>query len=755
MVARSPGLGMLALIQTAAALSALMMTPTLERFPALFARALAISSEPAVVLTVQVTLSLLAMLGPTLLLGASFPCAVAALGSGLDRVGRDTGRLYAASTAGAIAGAMAVGLALIPRLGVQASIKIGVALNVLAAVVAIIFGLRHIRARLRVAGIALGSVVLVVASLLPPWSPAVMSSGVAVYGHEWGRLMDKVSVADLVRTRRLLFYEEGPTATVTVHASSHLVLKANGKTEASTGPDMHTQLMAGHLPLLVHPAPRRALVIGLGSGVTVAAVARHPVERIDVVEIEPAITRAARLFARENRDVLEDPRVRITIADARSVLLSQPDRYDVIISEPSNPWISGVAMLFTREFYALARERLRPDGRMVQWVQGYSMAPADLRMMVRSFQTAFPATTIWSASNGDYLLLGAARPEPFPTERVLARHDGVPGVREDFQRAGLPVAVALYADFLLDETGAERYAAGAPINTDDLLPLEFSAPRSLYRDTTDENWRLLRAAGRVELPSGLDSAGARHAMGTAFLSKGLPAEAMREFDRALAHDPGHAPTLIERGRLFLSTKAPGEAQAAFAQALRHRPNDPELHYLLGAAQQATSGAGSALAAYRRAVELAPERVDFMRAYATALLQEGRASEALSYLLLARAFRPRDPALMDLAGFVYLQVGNAARAVELLQQAVAVAPAEAIYYFRLAQAQMSAGNSGAAIAGFQKAAELRPDFLEAHLELANTYFVTNQVQPAVQAYRQVLALDPANPMALRVLSSLTR
>jgi spermidine synthase len=192
-----------------------------------------------------------------------------------------------------------------------------------------------------------------------------MVSGVAVYGPEYARVIDKLPLEEATRPQRLLFWEEGPTATVSVHQALYRFLRANGKTEASTGPDMHTQLVAGHLPLLLHGAPRRVLVIGLASGITVGAVARHPVERIDVVEIEPAMTRAAQFFRRENRDVLADPRVTVVIADARSYLLTRADRYDVIISEPSNPWIGGVATLFTSEFYALAARRLAPGGLML------------------------------------------------------------------------------------------------------------------------------------------------------------------------------------------------------------------------------------------------------------------------------------------------------------------------------------------------------------------------------------------------------
>ena len=182
--------------------------------------------------------------------------------------------------------------------------------------------------------------------------------------------------------------------------------------------DMPTQLMLGHLPLLVHPAPSEVAVIGLGAGVTAAAVARHPVTRLDVVEIEPAVVEASRFFTKVNDGVLGDPRVRTVLADGRNFLLTSSRRFDVIISEPSNPWIGGVASLFSREFFLLARERLRPGGLMLQWLQAYGLTPDDFRMVVRTFRSAFPATTVWNIGGGDFLLLGAAEPVVVDLRRI-------------------------------------------------------------------------------------------------------------------------------------------------------------------------------------------------------------------------------------------------------------------------------------------------------------------------------------------------
>jgi spermidine synthase len=748
-----PGPGTLAAILVGIAASALVMIPTFDRFPGLVAYAFSLSSDADFILGVELVLSVALMLGPTLLIGAAFPCALGLVARDTGRVGRDVGGLYAANTAGAIVGAAAAGLLLVPRLGAQNAVKGAALLQLLAAGVVVASVLPSWTVWRRAVALGLAAVIVVGAAAIPRWNRSVIASGAAVYGMAYGRLIDKVSLAELTRPQQLLFYEEGPTATVTVHQGSYRFLRANGKTEASSGPDMHTQLLLGHLPMLLHPDPRRVLVVGLGSGITAGAVARYPVERIDVVEIEPAMTRAAQFFRRENRDVLADPRVVVTIADARNFLLTRDDRFDVIISEPSNPWVGGVATLFTSEFYALAASRLNRDGVMVQWVQSYALAPADLQMITRTFRTAFPGTELWAPVPGDYLLLGRAPGTPFPFERVAARWVERAEVREDLRRVFLTAPAALLSDFVLGPADTARYAEGARVNTDDRLPLEFSAPRSLHRETVDANWQLAHRFRSVELAPVPDDAAARHAMGVAYMAKQRPADALAEFDRALARDPAHVPSLLERGRVLRVRGEHAAALAALDRAVRREPRNALVHYEIGVTREARSGPAAALDAYRQAVALAPDRPDFMRAYATALAQEGRVTEAISYLVLARAFRPRDPALMDLTAFIYLQIGHTARALELLQQAVAVAPREAVYHLRLGQAQMQAKNPAAALAELGRAVELRPDFVEAQLELANTYMLAGQLGPAVTAYRRVLALDPSNTMALRVLSTL--
>ncbi|MCP4663713.1 MAG: methyltransferase, partial [bacterium] len=271
-----------------------------------------------------------------------------------------------------------------------------------------------------------------------------------------------------------------------VELDRDLLLKHNGKTDASTAVrDNRTQLLLGHLPLVFHPSPRRVLAIGLGGGFTLRALLSHaePAE-VTMVEIDPQVTAAAReFFGARNRNVLDDPRVRIVTNDGRNFLDSSARRFDVIASEPPNIWVAGVSGLFTQEFYRSVDSHLNPGGILCQWVPLYEMEREDFRIMLKTISSVFKYVTFWQIRS-DLAILASNRPFSADPERVeakLRRGD----VERDLAEIGMSFEEMF--GFLSEPAVRPDQVAGflgdaesVAVNTDDKPELEFRTARNLF-----------------------------------------------------------------------------------------------------------------------------------------------------------------------------------------------------------------------------------------------------------------------------------
>jgi spermidine synthase len=617
---RRASAGTFAALQCGIGLTSALVLWGFDRMPEIFLTLLGPAS-PGRVDLVQLAVSAGSLLAPTLLIGATFPCAVAACSSSRARAGEDTGRLYAVNTAGAIAGAILAGFVLVPAIGVQGSIKGGIVANLILAVVLAAVGPRPIAiwrwgvldAALVAAGVTL---------FIPSWDLQVMASGPAIHAMSYLRQASTESLGEILRTKAVLFYRDGPSATVSVtRGGPHLALRVNGKPDASNAPlDMQTQLMLAHIPLLLARDQKSVLVIGLGSGITAGAVARHPIERLDIVEIEPAVVQASGFFTRENRDVLKDTRVRLVLADARNFLLTTPERYDVIISEPSNPWIGGVASLFSLESFRLARERLRPGGVMAQWVQSYSLLPEDFKMIVRTFKTVFPDVSIWHVGSVDYLLVGRTTPAAIDLDQLKARYHGNAPLRQDLGSTGVLDWPGVLGYFILGGADVTRLVDGASLNTDDRLRLEFSAPRSLYLDTGGTTFEALRSVRTSELPDltpegrrEIEHAPIRYAIGVTDLFRKVWDDALAQFHLALALDPSYGPASVGSGQALLRLGKASDALGLAQKALAREPRNIEALYLAGLATMALGDRSRSVAYLQEALAIDPGNEDLRRA----------------------------------------------------------------------------------------------------------------------------------------------
>jgi spermidine synthase len=435
--------------------------------------------EVGSVLTVHALLSAVTIVPIAFGLGAVVPLVMRLLTGELDRVGRDVGRAYAANTIGCIVGAVAAGFVLLPMIGLERGLRLAALLDG-ATALWLLYEARADRAprRRRVAGGALIAV-LAAALLAPGWNLSDFTAGL-FRAHLARAYIDAGGLFD----RGVAYYKDGPATTVSVERTGRSwMLKNNGKVEASNRADMPTQILVGLTPVLIHGGhEQRVFMVGYGSGVTVGAIAQSPtVARIDVAELEPAVYQAAdRFFGEFNHRPDQDPRVHRMVGDGRNLLIASSEPYDVIVSEPSNPWIAGVASLFSRDFYRLARSRLAPGGVFAQWAQLYELGPTSVKMIYKTFASEFPYVYAFTPGDAttDTILLGSLRPLALDYGR-LEQIMQDPRLRAELDRGEVADPADLLGSLFLAPGEVASFTAGAQINDDDNAALEHIAPRDL------------------------------------------------------------------------------------------------------------------------------------------------------------------------------------------------------------------------------------------------------------------------------------
>jgi spermidine synthase len=692
------------------------------------------------------------LLPMSLAFGAAFPLALAVAARDEASMVADLGLVYAVNTAGAIVGALGAGFVLVPWLGLHDTIRLVGAVLAIAAIAL------AMSARPRPAWLALGGglAVAVGAWFVPAWDPRLLSSG----AYKYAAAVRGPDLETALTAGELRYYREGATATVAVRRLGGITsLSIDGKVDASDGADMLTQRLLAHVPLLLHPSPRRAAILGLGSGVTLGSALTHGLDHVVVLEISPEVVEASRSFDPVNHRPLADPRTRLVVGDGRTHLLLADDAYDVIVSEPSNPWMAGIAALFTREFFEIARARLAPGGVLCQWAHTYDISEADLRSIVATFLTVFPHGTLWMVGEADVLLVGS-------TEPLTDRLGGIeaawrrPGVAEDLASVGARTPLAVLSRFVAEGSALKGWADGAPIQTDNLASLEFSGPRSVFGKASADNARRLQA---------LAAAAPR------------PPAVAEALNRASAAEWRDAAEMLRRADAY------GAALELFVKALRQSPRD----------RQALEGL------VRTSVPVA--QTGFVRNFLTTLTADpanGEARLALSQLLAAEGNyadsarvaldivrnQPANLEAVEQLASVFSDAGDAERlapavarlraealdrastryysaALAFMQQrpdiavreaeaALAIDPRHALAQNVLGAALASLGQRDRARAAFEASLQADPRDPATYSNLAMLELESGNVDAARQHFAEALMLDPSNAIARDGLARVT-
>ena len=682
----------LAVMATLAGLATAVAVPLLGDLPVRMVPLVAQFSRFSflALLAVQCALVAVLLLPATFLMGAGMPMACRLAGDAAN-----IGPLYAANTLGAIAGSLGAGLVTIPVLGLRNSLLVGAAVFLLVGAAAARQASTR-RARCMVQGLALAG--LAALALVPAWQAAVISSGPFLYANVYegaaaksGRAMGEL----LSGFDRVLYHREGALATVTVRESpqGNRSLAINGKVDASSRLDLGTQLLVGHLPLAFGPARPKVLIVGLGSGVTAGAVLTHDVASVDCLELCPEVVEAARFFDEANGRALDDPRLNVKVTDARAFMRLANQSYEAIVCEPSNPWVSGMAGMFTKEHFEACRSRLAPNGVICQWLQAYSLSPADFRSVVRTFREVFPGATLWEAWEGvDYMLVARA------DGRRLALGTAIeamkrPAVSASLARAEVKRPADLASRLVLDAASLERFVEGSPVQVEDLPRLEFTAPLFLYRDTGTP---LLAELEPVRAASGFGLAATgpgelaqlersrsvgqlvRQAKDCA--SRGELDAADRSLTEASQLDPGSgqvvpvwAPILLESG---CRARTGGELAAAaryFERYLQLTPEDLGVWNDLGVQYGRLGERDRATAAYKQALARDPGYQPAMKNLAVLAYEAGNLAEACGlYERLTAAGSP-DGRLLNNLGICYMKLEKYPQALRAWRKALAAEP----------------------------------------------------------------------------------
>ena len=503
-------------------------------------------------------------------------------------------------------------------------------------------------------------------------------------------------------------------------------------------------------------------VLGLGSGSTAAAVASYPVERIDMVELEKEVVTAASYFKKLNRNVLTDPRLRIHINDGRNFLLLDPAKYDVIISEPSNPWMAGVANLFSLEHYRTMKKRLAPGGIVCQWLHAYSMSPDDLRMIIRTFSEVFPDISLWTSYYPDLMLIGTNEPLPLDMKN-FERAFEIPTVREDLEPNGIRNPRGFLSNAWLFDPALRLLAQNAKINSDNHPYLEFSAPRNLYKNTLLENFTLLSTLRKFEdFPriKGLEPPQEKNvrfynALARGYLAKRFNANAEWALGKAGKIDPANLETALLSGIFYYQIGAKDRAKEILSQAVAINPSSAEAQEYLGLVLQDLGQMPQAIGAFQRASDLAPENIAYLVRLANALLKIDQNTRALQCFNKALAVRPDDFDSWIKRAVLVMKIGTLEEKTRVTNDILLRYPRFMGGYEWLGDLLEKNGHSEEAFAVYQKMAGLFPKESTPYIHLARASDHLGRPEDMKKYLAKAARLDPSlahNPSVQKILRS---
>ncbi len=722
--------------QLAAAMLSLWVSQIMGSSQMFFAKLIFQFQDNFVLLSIlKAGIVFLLMLAPTLCLGAAYPLVTKIYSNSTRHIGQSIGYVYAVNTIGALAGSFFAGFFLIPWFGKELSLSLLSGLMLMAPTTMIVLLLRKgkISRRRATYGVGFASLVLIMSSVLPEWDREAFAFGKYHRFEGYSHILEKTGwfasfwqgdqLPKYNINSEMVYSGDGTAGFTAVIKNVNLLgyneysLSNSGKPDASSHGDMATQTMAAHVPLLVHPDARDVMVLGLASGITAGEALHYPIETLDILEISKEVVESSDYFLPWNNRVLEDDRTELILQDGRAHLEITERNYDVIISEPSNPWMAGLANLFSQNFYQLIRGHLNQGGVLAQWLHSYQMDWATFQLMIRTFHSVFPNSILIHVTpgTGDYLLIGFQDEDQQFNQNLADRLQYI----QSSKNVKLPDSNVLSKLIVSDDL--YPLVGTGPIHTDDRPLLEYTAPRKMYTSdpliqknilslrTLDSSTEKMRDAisdidGQLSFLEYLLSVNERN-IGSIDLTTATPEQFKRysrlmidyssKYDladysiledypelaqkcllakaetiqRNIDNIPNKSAAYIYIADIYNQTDRQAERIRSLKEASRIAPNHPQIRNDLGVAFMDSGMLNAAANVFSTAILLNPNQAESHLNLGKSLLKMGLLSESETELLRSKALDPKSHESYFYLASLYFKGGQFQSAIKNYDRAI--------------------------------------------------------------------------------------
>jgi spermidine synthase len=679
------------------------------------------------------------MILPTLCLGATFPLVGKIYTNSVSRVGKSIGFAYMANTIGALLGSFSAGFILVPLFGKQNSLQLVIGLQLLTAlIIGFVIFTANRRFSMKTTALTLPALIgLIMCFYFPFWDPALLSIG---RYHRFDVIEDAIKNTGFKETLlhgpeimspfqqgEMVYYKDGMSGFTTVLRYPNplggydYALTISGKSDASSSKDMTTQTLSAHFPMLFHQNPRKVMVLGLASGITAGEVLCYPVEQLDILDINRSVIEASDFFRPWNNEVLSNPKTNLIIQDGRAHLQLTNQKYDVIISEPSNPWMSGLAALFTSDFFSLAKNHLNEDGIYVQFMHAYQMDWKTFSLIGRTFAQIFPDSILVSTDPAgklmDFLFIGFKGADKLNLEQAERNLS----YAQQSENISLADPKLLYR-FIVSEDLSQIFGQG-PVNSDNHPLLEFAAPKLMYQDD-------------IAILQNLDKG--------ACLSKKTK-DIIQQIDSDVNSQ-------IDFAAYALSVKSPFSDMVNLSKASREQKERffklVESYCIRNTIDFALLNNDELTERLRRIqiyhieknIERMPDKSISYLYLADLYSEQNLLEDAIANYQNSLRLNPDNAAANIHLGVIFGNQGKTDQALQHFERALRNRPYESILHRNLGLTYTAQGKLDLAVMHYKKALQIKPDFIEARRELGDVLIQQRRFEQAIVEYQKILEIS---------------